>query len=599
MKLINKYILLSIIVGLLNFMNAMADTRAEKFTVRKIEFSGNRRHSSRVLQRMLLTRPSSLFSRHFFESHLFADDLEQLIKFYINDGFLEARIEDASVDFDSLRQQVSIRIAIHEGEQTTIAGISFFGNQIAADSVLHGQIKSTVGAPFRKSTLENDTYSLLSFYADRGFIEAQVTPALKINSEQHTILIDFNIDEGQQIRVGELVIDGLKKTRRRVVLRELDFQSGDIYHHRRILASQHKLYLTGLFTSVFIRPENRSSAEAPVRNIRIEAEEKKNGELNFGCGYGTLDRLRGSVELLQNNLAGTGRQIGLSAFVSTIARRLELSFSDPWLFATRTKADINEFFEQREEPGYNLRHYGTKFTLGRRLGSYSQLNLSYRYEIAHLSGEAIPDTLQSTRRGNTRSLTLSLLRDSRNDLVNTNHGTFSSLDVESAGAFLKGTATFVKISGRHKLFYPIGSRLVLASALTAGWMDRFGASREIPIQERFFTGGASSVRGFKEKFVGPQNERQRPIGGNILLVLNLVEIRYMFYKKFSAIAFLDAGNVWSGLPQAEKLDLRKGLGVGLRFNSPLGILRLDYGLKLDRRAGETPGEIYFSVGQAF
>ncbi|MDZ7263453.1 MAG: outer membrane protein assembly factor BamA [candidate division KSB1 bacterium] len=599
MSISSKFKLAPIIIALLSLSTMSGATGSEKFRVRSIEFSGNRLYSSRQLQRMMLTRPSNLLAKRYFDPNLFEDDLDHLIKFYINDGFLDARIDDRSLTFDSLRQQVSIHITIHEGEQTTIAGISFFGNQIAADSVLHGQIKSVVGQPFRKSTLEDDTYRLLSFYADRGYIEAQVSPALKVNSEQHTILIDFNIDEGPQIRIGELVIDGLKKTRRRVLLRELDFQSGDIYHHSRILASQHNLYLTGLFTSVFIRPDDRSTTEAIVRNIRIEAEEKKNGELNFGFGYGTLDRWRGSIELLQNNVAGTARQIGLSAFVSTIARRLELSFSDPWLFNTRTKADINEFFERREEPGYSLRHYGTKFTLGRRLGMLSKLNLSYRYEIVHLSGEAIPDTLRSTRRGNTRSLTLSLVRDSRNDLVNTTRGAFSSLDVESAGAFLKGTATFVKISARHKYFYTLGERLVLASALTAGWMDKFGSSTDIPIQERFFTGGASSVRGFKEKFVGPLDQRRNPVGGNMLLVLNLMEVRYMFYKKFSAIAFLDVGNVWSGLHQVEKLDFRKGMGFGLRFNSPLGILRLDYGLKLDRRSGETPGEIYFSVGQAF
>jgi outer membrane protein insertion porin family len=141
--------------------------------------------------------------------------------------------------------------------------------------------------------------------------------------------------------------------------------------------------------------------------------------------------------------------------------------------------------------------------------------------------------------------------------------------------------------------------LILASALSAGWMNKFGVSKDIPIQERFFTGGASSVRGFKEKYVGPRNELNNPIGGNILLTLNLLELRYMFYKKISAIWFVDVGNVWANGASFQKFGLRKGLGFGLRYNSPLGILRFDYGLKLDRQKGEAPGEFYFSVGQAF
>jgi len=130
-------------------------------------------------------------------------------------------------------------------------------------------------------------------------------------------------------------------------------------------------------------------------------------------------------------------------------------------------------------------------------------------------------------------------------------------------------------------------------------MGNYGLGKEIPIQERFFTGGATSIRGFKEKFIGPKNEFDNPVGGNVLLNINLFELRYTFYKKLSAIAFMDLGNVWTNSSSLENFDLRKGMGIGIRYNSPLGILRFDYGIKLDRQKDESFGEFYFSVGQAF
>ena len=593
-NIFGPFIILAII--LLKISTAFSQ---DKFKVRAIQFFDNKAYAARLLKNIMLTKKSTWVAKNYFQKNLFEDDLKIISNFYMNEGFLEVRIENYHLEFDSLQQQVSIQIRIHEGERTTIEGVSFFGNAIISDSILFKRIKSSIHQPFRKSVLENDTYSLLAYYADHGYIEARVTPTLKLNQEQHTILIDYNIEEGALVRIGKFQISGTQKTKPSVLLRELNFRTGDVYSYARILKSQRNLYLTGLFTSVFIRPEENSAEIPSVRDIRIAVEEKKNGELNFGFGYGTLDHVRGSIELLQHNLWGTARQVGLSTFMSAITRRVELSFSDPWLFSTKTKTDANAFIEKREEPGYDLSHYGSKFTLGRRFGDFSNLNLAYRYEIVRLSAQVSPDLLKLNEKGNTRSLTLTIIRDARNDLINTTQGAYSSLDVESAGAFLKGTSTFIKLSVKHNYYYPIAPRLILASALSAGWMNKFGVSKDIPIQERFFTGGASSVRGFKEKYVGPRNELNNPIGGNILLTLNLLELRYMFYKKLSAIWFVDVGNVWANGASFQKFGLRKGLGFGLRYNSPLGILRFDYGLKLDRQKGEAPGEFYFSVGQAF
>ncbi len=569
------------------------------FKVRMIEIAGNEHYSDLILQKLMLTRSYNWLTRNHYKSHLLEDDLAAIIQFYRDEGYLEAAIENFEVISDSLKKNIVIKIQITEGERTKIAGISFFGNQTFPDSMLFRLIKSSHEAPYKKSVLENDRIKLLTHYADHGFIEAKVEPGFKLSAEAHKILIDFNIQEGPRVIIGNLKISGTKRTKDFAILRELEFKQGDVYSYGKILQSQRNLYLTGLFNSVFIHPEEKSSELQTMRDIRIEANEKQGGELNFGIGYGSLERVRGSIELLHNNLMGTGRQAGLSGSASSIARRIELSYTEPWLFSTRTKADINALIERREEPAYDLQRYGGKFTLGRKFDDYSRFNLAYRYEISKLSTEASTINLKPEEKGNIRGLIFSLIRDSRDNMINTSRGSFSSLDIEGAGAFLKGTSTFLRLTIRQKYFYPVGRRFIFGTSFTLGWMDKFGASKEIPINERFFTGGATSVRGFKEKYLGPENESNDPIGGKILINLNLLEFRYTFYKKLSTVLFLDMGNVWANHDDFLKLGFRKGLGMGARYNSPLGILRFDYGIKLDRRTGESFGEFYFSVGQAF
>ena len=571
----------------------------DKYKVQAIEIIGNDNYSDQFLKKIFLTKKYNWLNKQYFRNDLFTDDLNALIDFYKDEGYLEAKIINFQIQSDSLERQVALKIEIDEGERTTIAGISFFGNQVFSDSLLVNFVQSSINKPFKKSTLDEDTQNLITFYANHGHFEAIISPNLELNQERHQILVDFNIEEGQPIYIDEIKIRGNKKTKASVIVRELTFKPGDKYNFDKILKSQQKLYLTGLFNGVMIQPDENFKENQNRRDIVIEVDEKNNGEFSFGLGYGTTDRLRGSIELFQNNISGTARQAGISVFASFIMRRSELSFTEPWLFTSRTKADATLFIEKREEAGYHIDRYGGKLTLGKKIEQYNNLSFSYRHEKVKLSQEIDFQHLQPYEKDQTRSLTFTLIRDTRNNIINSTSGTFTSVDIERAGEFLKGTSSFIKLSFKYKTFYPIQKRLIFATALNCGLIGNYQRCEEIPIQERFFSGGASSVRGFKEKFIGPKNEFGNPTGGTILLTLNLFEFRYTFYKKLSTILFLDLGNVWENSVSFKKFNLRKGMGLGLRYNSPLGILRCDYGMKLDRQVGESFGEFYFSVGHAF
>jgi outer membrane protein insertion porin family len=194
---------------------------------------------------------------------------------------------------------------------------------------------------------------------------------------------------------------------------------------------------------------------------------------------------------------------------------------------------------------------------------------------------------------------VSYVHDSRNNLFNPTRGLYLDNSYELAGGFLSGTDAFSRAISRVRYFYPLDRHTVVATAFRIGWMDTFGNSRPVPLNERFFTGGPNTMRGFGYQRVGPIDENDEPVGGKFEIIWNAVEIRRVVYKMFGVVVFVDVGNVWSRAKEFRMTDVRVDAGPGLRANTPLGIVRLDYGVNLDRRPGESRAKLYLSMGQAF
>jgi outer membrane protein assembly factor BamA len=207
----------------------------------------------------------------------------------------------------------------------------------------------------------------------------------------------------------------------------------------------------------------------------------------------------------------------------------------------------------------------------------------------------VPEDLKA----NLRSLGLSLVHDTRNVLSNTTSGIYLELNGELTGAILGGTDSFARSSLQMRYFRPLTSTTTLASAFDVGWMDLLSGTKEIPLGERFYTGGPNSLRGFRYQHVGPLDQRGKPVGGLFKSVLNVVEIRQDIYKMIGLVLFADVGNVWSHIRTFHPRDYRSSAGTGLRINTPIGILRGDLGINLDPRDGEPRTRFHFSVGQAF
>lgn len=569
-----------------------------KLSVRSVRFEGNSAFTEGRLKGLMLTRPAAFLSPSKFHPEVFADDLNNILIFYRQNGYLEAALMDTSVSVDSVEGKVDIMIGIKEGDLTRVEGITIFGNEFFSDSIVLSFIKFRRGDPLKRPLIENAVTSILSTYAENGFIDASVTPEVKISSESHLAMVDFLIKEKYRSAVDSVVVTGLEKTRPHVVKRELQFRREEYIKYSRLLDSQRKLYLTGLFESVFIRAIGGAESDSTKKDILVEIREKKSSEFAFSLGYGSIEKIRGRIELSTDNLKGTARKTGIAVEANFIKQGVTGSFSDPWTLRTRWQTDLNLFFQLRQEPGYDARTYGGKITVGRKLSPFTKVSQSYRFENTRLSDIKIGEQ-ELDIDPKIRSLTLTLSHDTRDNLFNSQKGIYVSWSNELAGSFLKGSNTFVRsvLIGKH--FRPLGRESVLGSAFEIGWMDSFGSDEEIPLNERFYSGGPTSLRGFGYQLVGPLDAEGEPIGGKFKVVWNVLELRRSIYKIFGGAIFVDAGNVWPDIKSAHFEDIRVDTGLGLRLNSPIGIARLDYGFNIDPKGDEPTGKLFLGMGQAF
>ncbi len=575
--------------------DAAASTR---FKVDSVAIEGNEVFSDKRLLRVMVTRPSGFFSRSPFVPEVFEEDLKNLVLFYQQNGYLEAAVTASSVEADSTERRVAVTVEISEGELTRVEGVGIFGTSVFGDSVLAGRIGIGRGDPFKRRKVQDAVFSILSLYANRGYLDAAVDPDIRVNAETHRALIDFVIDEKAQSRIGRYRLEGLEKTRPHVVMREMLLRSGDVAGYAGLLESQRRLYMTGLFRSVFIRPESSGDGDAGIKDVVVDIKENESIELNMYVGYGSVEKGRTRVEIVNNNLAGTARKVGLSGKVSFIGYGGEASFTEPRTFGLRWRTDVNALYEYREEPGYDLERIGGRIVFGRGFGKRSNASLTYRYEnsdVERITVLNLPGQLQI----DIRSLALTMIYDTRDNLFNARSGSYIEWSSELAGSFLRGSEDFWRILFRLKRFFPLRGSTVIASALDTGWMDVFGESRTVPLNERFYAGGPNSLRGFGYRTVGPLDANGTPVGGNFKIVWNVLEVRQTLYKMIGGVFFIDAGAVWPDAESVSFKDVRSCFGIGVRANTPIGIVRCDWGINADRREGEPWSEVYFNVGQAF
>lgn len=571
----------------------------QQIKVEAVTFTGNAEIPSSALHKIMVLRPSRFLQKVYFHPNLVADDLAAIERYYSQQGFLQAQIINHQETVDSAKSTARITISLQEGPRTWVESINLLGNAVFPDTVLTSEIPIKAGDPLLSQRIENATLRLLRFYADRGYLDATVVPSSRVNSGSNLAIINFYITERQQFNIGAIHITGLDKTRDRVIRRELLFHTGEVANYTTLLKSQRRIYLTGLVESVFIDPRPTAGGDSSLKDIQVEIKESEAGEFNVSLGYGSLDRLRTSMEFQQQNIKGTARKIGFKGRLSLIRQGAEVTFSEPWTFNYRWRSDLILIRENLLEPGYDLSRLGFRMAIGHNFTDKTSLTFSFRDERNRLSHIKI-DTAAVENSGDIRSLKVNWSRDSRDNLFDPHQGSLAEWDTELAGGFLQGANSFIRTNFRYRWFIPNHSTgAVLGGAVEIGWMVAPDGLYTISLNERFYAGGPNSLRGFGYQLISPLDMSGNPIGGTLKFVWNVGEWRFPVYKFLNGGVFLDAGNVWESAREFSFERFRLSPGLGLRVNSPIGLARLDLAWNAQPKGVEKQVQLWFSMGYSF
>jgi len=636
------------------FSSAQKTTEFEKTRiVRRVEIHGNRAFSSRKLRGFLRTRGES-FWRPWHHSPYRSDflrfDRATLQSYYRRRGYLSAQVDSVRTDpVPREDSKVDVHFFLTEGPLSRLSAILLEGASPLADTEVRKVLKQKPNDPVDIARIEVDRQAIEDHYANLGFAAVQVRDSLAAESTRVTVV--YRIAPGPIARVRTVGVEGLRTTGRRVVTREVTVHPGDVLSRKKLVDSQQRIYDTGLYSDVvFERGEIDSATHGT--DLHLTVRERKMAWVDAGLGYGTLDQLRLTSEWGHRNIGREGLRFVVTGRMGVIVkpllpvarwklgnRRVDGSLSEPWIFGTRTRATLGGYAEQvvvtqtgvRRFLEVPLRAYGTALAFRRDLNlvTHGTLSFEQRHVISDSASLPLSPGVES-KSYTTRRVGLSAERDTRVDPFDPKGGSDLIGNTTVAGGVLKGSARFLKFGGTATTYIAVRRRLTLAFRFQGGFVNPFGhyAARSdtlheldlVPLEDRFVTGGASSVRGYFENEIGyrrvtPDSAALR--GGEVLL-LGSVEARFPLLWILSGAVFMDAGNVWerpqditvnrlftvSG-PGAGYSDMRYSAGTGIRIGTPVGPVRFDYAWKLRRAKPEerdlssTRGTFHFSLGQAF
>ncbi len=597
---------LSRIVPVIKVVNADEVTltyqidEGKKVKIKKITIEGNKALSVRKIRGVMDTTERGLFSfitsSGYYKKDQMDRDIEKIRDLYFNNGYIKAVVGEPTIRLTEDKSGMFITIPVSEGEQYRIASIAFVGNTVFGDDALRKKITLLPEEPFSKEKLRKDIFSISELYSETGYALITINPDVIPDESKKLVKVVLNITEGDRYRIGRIETSGNTKTRDKVIRREVRLDEGDIFNSALIRRSYERINNLNFFESVEINPKP-VPAEKLV-NLDISVKERPTGFFSVGGGYSSIERFIAMVELTQGNLFGKGQYVKIRAELGGLTTLYDITFKDPWFMDKPLTFSTNVYKLTREYIDYNKDAAGFSISFGKRFAEYWWADILYNFEraeISNVSENASRIVKEQQGKRTTSSVTPSLTRDSRNNYLDPSRGSRNSVYTTFAG--LGGTNKFFKGEIDSAWYLPIWS----ASIMVRG---RFGyatgiGGQELPLYERFYVGGIYTVRGLGYGEAGPRDEGTgEAIGGTEELIFNIEYIFPLISEvRLKGVAFFDAGNAYDSFKNFP--ELRYTTGIGVRWISPVGPIRLEWGYNLDRKIGEKSSRFEFAFGTFF
>jgi len=626
-----------------------------KVRLEDILFTGNKALSSKDLKKPLKSQEywflSFLGRSGTLRTEELREDMEIIRNLYYNTGYIQVQVDEPVITPKQYtfrecyfwgppktftrKNELVVHINIKEGSQFRVGSLTIKGNQLISTEELEKEVKLKKGDIFSRDVLRQDVNRIIDRYDSIARPFADVVPLFNIDAENKTVAVTIDIKEGDEIRIGRINISGNSKTRDKVIRREMRLDEGDLYSKKALKRSYERLNNLNFFETVDIVPERRK--QEPIMDLNVKVKEKLTGTLSVGGGYSSVDKLVGIAEITQGNLGGRGELLKFKTQVGGTGRQFVLSFMEPYLLDKPIWGRVDLYNQTQQYDGYDVRSNGMALSAGKSFGEYINTSLKYSfdqsqiYNIATTAPFAVDtqiDTYGSTI--NTSALTWNISRDSRDYYLDPKTGSKNSVFVEYAGGPLGGDPNFVKTAADSAWYFPLFWDTVIMARGRFGYVESL-IDKPVPLAERFYVGGSTTVRGFRYGDDGPTSPVYTPVyqtnpdgsvktnpatgrpivigqsvtgqnalGGNKELIFNL---EYSFpivpAARLKGVLFYDIGRGFDTYEPVKFSELRQSWGWGFWWLSPIGPLKFEWGYIINKKPEDQASEFDFSIGALF
>jgi len=589
-------------------------TEGKRLKIRSVTFRGLSQIEESDLRDVMQTSRykwwnSWLFGSGRLSEELLKNDRILIRQYFLNHGYLDGTVSEPSVEVQD--DGIHISFDIEEGQVYSISAVSAKGDLIdgSVAATVEG-VRLGIGDTFSSEAMRGDVFQITEKFSDRGYAFANVVPDTRINPSERTVEVVYQIDKGKQVSVDKVKIKGNTKTYDNVIRREIRLIEGETYSSKKLKRSEQLLRRLGYFEEVDISTDTIEGSDDQV-DLTVNVREAATGTFSAGAGCSSGQGALFNARLSENNVFGSGKAITLNADLGAQRENFIFSYRDRrfrdsyWIFGTELS------FTEREFIDFDRQINGGSLSLGYPLeeffGEWSQdINFSMQYEYLEVEisnvdpADAAQFVIDSEGRSTASGITPQLFRNTINNPLNPTNGSRQRLSLELTG--LGGTEEYYLFSFRNQFYRPLTS-FENGTSVVLGWRTRFGYGEtfdkndQLPLFRRFFPGGINSVRGFQARTLGPKDADGNEYGGS-KEVVNSLEIIFPVLTSagLNGVIFHDIGQAFDDNQSLDFGALRQAYGFGVRWSSPMGPIRVEFGFPLDKEDGEDGMVTLFSFG---
>src|SRR6266404_2206272 len=582
-----------------------------KGAVRAIHFEGNAHLSERVLRKQMKTRGRTPIyfvdkSGRLDEVQL-EQDLDKIREFYQDHGYIDVEVKSVRRERTEKGPMI-ITVVISEGPQYHVRKLTVSGYHVAKEDRIRALLKMKEGSVYSPKQLRDDAKAVADAYGSGGYVDLVILPE-GTPAGPAQIDVRYNIEEGTRSFVNRINIQGNTRTKDKVIRREVLVAPGDVFNTVRVDITKKRLENLGYFAKVETYPEE---TDIPGRkDLDILVQEKRTGSLSFGGGFSTVDQLVGFAELTQGNFdlmnwpgfTGAGQKFRLRVQYGTARKDIILALTEPWLFDRRLSLGGQAFYSEANYLSsiYDQRNYGFGIELRKPLNAFMYATLGYRLEdveLFNVSSAASPFIKAEEGARLKSEILTSIVFDRRDSPILTRRGQRISVAPYLAGGFLGGDTQIYGVNVEASQYFRLWWDNILLFNGEVGVVNTWGNGDRVPIFDRLFLGGSNNLRGFDFRDVGPKDQFGEPLGGKTLARAT-VEYTFPIVAKARGAIFYDTGFVHADAYDFSGDHIASDVGVGLRLDLPIGPLRIDYGIPIQRDGNSSSGKFNFNVGYQF